>query len=358
LPSIYSLLRAGAEREIAIEVLTQLDGRRALALHLLLQRGQRTLQVDSTAGRARLVLLDGAERRLRRRVRLADAAQDLLALGQVVAQLHNLALGHEQTLQVLELLQLAAPVLQTLIRLGLLLLLAHEGLLGGQSLLLLVVVDLLLLRPLLLGLQLVVLLLELLRARDLLKDRRQLLWRLCSQLRHVALEDEEARVRLGQDAEGLELLAVRLPPYHLAVDPVLAHAGRGDAAGEAGLVALHFTHQGHRGAATGCEFGVDGRVEDIGVGWRWAWSERARASAGGELGGKLRTDVLVGARLEDEVLQLLAAEILGLEPDHKRDGVHQIRLACAARAVARPVSGRVCELCMARWAVHLRRLAR
>jgi hypothetical protein len=42
----------------------------------------------------------------------------------------------------------------------------------------------------------------------------------------------------------------------------------------------------------------------------------ARAGAGiGERGALQRTDVLVGARLEDEVLELLAAEIFGLEPD-------------------------------------------
>ena len=157
---------------------------------------------------------------------------------QLPRQLANLLLDREELLEVLLPLELLAPLLEPQVRLRLLLLALHVGALGGEALLLLVVVDLLLLRTTLLALQLLVLLLELVRARDLLEERRELLWRLGGELRDVSLEDEEAGVGLGEDAHLLQPLAVHLGTHRAPVHQVITQPLLGDPAGELGLDAL------------------------------------------------------------------------------------------------------------------------
>ena len=186
-------------------------------------------------------------------------------------------------------------LLQLRILLGLLLLFAHRRLLLREALLLLVRVDLVVLRLLLLELEPVVLLLELVRAGDLLEEQGELHRRLDRELRDVALEDEEAGVGLRLDAERLHLLRVDVEDDLLAVDAVLADAVRVDHALEGGLLAL-------------------ARLVD----------ERD--------GGGALLVALVALGLVDEVLKLLAAKVARLQADGEGDRVHEVRFARAVRA--------------------------
>ena len=106
--------------------------------------------------------------------------------------------------------RLLEPLLERRVLLRLLFLLRDVGALLDEQLLLLERVARLVLGLGLLALEALVLVLVLGRARDLLEQLRQLLRRLGRELGHVPLEDEEARVRVGHDALGLQALLVVL----------------------------------------------------------------------------------------------------------------------------------------------------
>jgi len=99
------------------------------------------------------------------------------------------------------------------------------------------------------------------------------------ELSDVALRDEEARVRLGHDTEAFERTLVALAVRHAPVDAVLSGAAGGDGARELGLLALLGAHEAH---------------------------------GGGALLGAIILAIFV-----DEIFELLATQILGLQSNHK-----------------------------------------
>mmetsp|Transcript_10946 Transcript_10946/g.46731 ORF Transcript_10946/g.46731 Transcript_10946/m.46731 type:complete len:262 (+) Transcript_10946:3143-3928(+) len=142
--------------------------------------------------------------------------------------------------------------------------------------------------------RLLVVLLDILRAADLLDERGQVLRALRRHALDVALEHEEV-ARLHQDAVRLEPLVVRLGGARAPVHAVLARARGGDVPREDRLHAvLRLVHQ------------LD-----------------------------VRRAALLFVREVERVHQVAkrrAAQLRGLHAQHERDGIHQVGLAAAVRA--------------------------